>query len=134
PASAIGEPFVPTVGRQQSELVNVVATIAFIRAVLASRSGDAEQADAYARQALAHLTEDDKQLRLVAQALPAEAAWIAGRLSDAEHLAGAAIVELQIDDRPERATRLVFDQGQIQQAGGRLRDAEQTYRRALARM
>jgi LuxR family transcriptional regulator, maltose regulon positive regulatory protein len=134
PASAIGEPFVPTVGRQQSELVNVVATIAFIRAVLASRDGDAERAEAYARQALAHLTEDDKQLRLVAQAMPAEAAWVAGRLSDAEHLASAAIVELGIDDRPEMATRLLFDQGQIQQAAGRLRGAEQTYRRALARM
>jgi LuxR family transcriptional regulator, maltose regulon positive regulatory protein len=134
PASALIEPFVPTVGRQQSELVNVVATIAFMRAVLACRSGDAEQAEAYARQAVGHLHEDDRQLRLVALATPAEAAWIAGRLSDAEHLLGAAVVELQIDDRPEMGTRLLFDQGQIQQAGGRLREAERTYRAALARM
>lgn len=134
PASAVGEPFVPTVGRQQSELVNVVATIAFIRAVLASRTGDAEQAAMYAQRALGLLTEDDKQLRLVVRAMPAEAAWIAGRLADAEHLASAGIVELHIDDRPEMVTRLLFDQGQIQQAGGRLRDAEQTYRRGLARM
>jgi LuxR family maltose regulon positive regulatory protein len=93
-----------------------------------------EHAEAYAAQAIAHLTEDDKQLGLVARATPVEAAWIAGRLSDAEHLAGAAIVGLQIDDRPEMGTRLLYDQGQIQQAGGRLRDAERTYREALARM
>ncbi|MGE3272583.1 MAG: LuxR C-terminal-related transcriptional regulator [Chloroflexota bacterium] len=134
PTSALVEPFVPTVGRQQSELVNVVATIAFIRAVLASRAGDAEQAQEYARQALVQLTDDDKQLRLVAQAMPVEAAWIAGRLSDAEHLVSVGIGELQAGDRPVMATRLLFDQGQIQQAAGRLRDAEQTYRHGLARM
>ncbi|MCC6178856.1 MAG: helix-turn-helix transcriptional regulator [Chloroflexi bacterium] len=134
PASTLVEPFTATVGRQQSELVNVVATIAFIRAVLASRVGDAEQAEMNARRALDHLTEDDRQLGLVVQALPAEAAWIAGRLADAEHLASAAIVELRIDDRPEMSTRLLFVQGRIQQAGGRLRDAEQTFRRALERM
>jgi LuxR family transcriptional regulator, maltose regulon positive regulatory protein len=134
PASTLVEPFVPTVGRQQSELANVEATIAFIRAVLASRTGDAERAEAYARQALGHLTEDDRQLRLVAQAMPVEAAWTAGRLDIAEHRAESSIVDLQIDDRPEMATRLLFDQGQIQLARGRLRAAEQTYRRALARM
>jgi LuxR family maltose regulon positive regulatory protein len=134
PAPALVEPFVPTVGRQRSELANVEATIAFIRAVLASRTGDAERAEAYARQALGHLTEDDRQLRVVAQAMPVEAAWTAGRLDIAEHLAESSIVDLQIDDRPEMATRLLFDQGQIQLARGRLRAAEQTYRRALARM
>jgi LuxR family maltose regulon positive regulatory protein len=134
PASASAEPFVPTVGRQQSELVDVAAAIAFVRAVLTSRRGDTARAEAYARRALARLTEDDRQLRLVAQAMPAEAAWAAGRLTDAEHLAESAIVDLQIDGRPERATRLLFDQGQIQQARGRLRAAEHTYRRALARM
>lgn len=134
PASVIGEPFIPTVGRRFSELVNVPASIAFIRAVLASRAGDAEQAETYAQQALSHLTEDDEQLRLVTWATPAEAAWIAGRLADAEHLVSAAVVELRIDHRPEMATRLLFDQGQIQQAGGRLREAEQTYRQSLARM
>ena len=30
PASALAEPFAPTIGREQSELVNVAATIAFI--------------------------------------------------------------------------------------------------------
>jgi LuxR family maltose regulon positive regulatory protein len=134
PASALGEPFVPTVGRQQSELVNVVATIAFIRAVLASRYGDAARADAYAQQALGHLTEDDRQLRLVVQAMPTEAAWTAGRLSEAEWLARSAIVDLHIDEQPEMATRLLFDQGQVQQASGRLRAAEQTYRRGLRLM
>jgi LuxR family maltose regulon positive regulatory protein len=134
PASARDEPFVPTVSPQQSELVNVAACISFIRAVLASRAGDAEQAAQHAQQTLAHLTRNDKQLRLVAMALPAEAAWLAGRLADAEHLASAALVELQLDDRPETGTRFLFDQGQIQQAAGRLRDAEQTYRRSLARM
>jgi LuxR family maltose regulon positive regulatory protein len=134
PASALVEPFTATVGRQLTELANVVATIAFIRAVLASRHGDAERADAYARQALAHLTEDDRQLRLVAQAMPAEAAWTAGRVSEAEWLAGSAIVDLQVDERPEMGTRLLFDQGQVQQASGRLRAAEQTYRRGLALM
>ena len=114
--------------------MNVPAAIAFIRAVLASRAGDAEQADAYARQALGLLTEDDRQLGLVARALPAEAAWTAGRLSEAEWLAASAIVDLQIDDQPEFATRLWFDQGQVQLASGRLRAAEQTYRRALALM
>ena len=99
PASALVGPFVPTVGRQWSELANVEATIAFIRAVLASRTGDAERAEAYARQALGHLTEDDRQLRVVAQAMLVEAAWTAGRLDIAEHLAESSIVDLQIDDR-----------------------------------
>jgi LuxR family maltose regulon positive regulatory protein len=134
PASALVEPFVPTVGRRQSELVNVVASIAFIRSVLASRYGDAEQADTYARQAVELLTEEDRQLGLVVRAMPAEAAWTAGRLSEAEWLAGSAIVDLRIDDQPEMATRLLFDQGQVQQASGRLRAAEQTYRRGLALM
>ena len=134
PAAALVEPFVPTIGRQQSELVNVVAAIAFVRAVLASRTGDAGRAASCARLALGNLTEDDRQLRLVAQALPAEAAWVAGRLAEAERLAESAVVELQIDDRPKMATRLLFDQGQIQLARGRLRAAERTHRGALGRM
>jgi LuxR family maltose regulon positive regulatory protein len=134
PAAALVEPFAPTVGRQQSELVNVVAAIAFIRSYLASRSGDAEGAAAYATQALGHLAEDDRQLRAVVRALPPEAAWIAGRLPEAERLAEAATADGQIGDRPQMSTRVLFDLGQIRQARGRLRAAEQTYRRALAMM
>jgi LuxR family transcriptional regulator, maltose regulon positive regulatory protein len=134
PASARAEPFEPTVGRHESELVNIEATITFIRAVLATRCGDAEGADVYARQALGQMAADDRQLRLVAHAMPTEAAWTAGRLSEAERLADASIVDLQIDDRPVLATRLLYDKGQVQMASGRLCAAEQTYRRAYAWM
>jgi LuxR family maltose regulon positive regulatory protein len=132
PAPSPDEPFVPTVGRQDSELVNLTATIAFIHAFLASRRGDAERADAYARQATEHLAEDDRQLRLVVQPLPAEAAWLAGRLPEAERLLEAVIAERAADEQPHMATRALYDLGQIHLARGRLRAAEQAYRRALA--
>jgi len=45
-----------------------------------------------------------------------------------------AIVECQIDDQAYTATRLLYDLGQIQLASGRLRAAEQTYRRGLELM
>jgi len=87
PAAALLEPFSATVGRQQTELVNAPATIAFIRSVLASRHGDAAGAEAYAQQALVQLTPDDGQLRVVVRALPVEAAWLAGQVAEAERQA-----------------------------------------------
>jgi LuxR family maltose regulon positive regulatory protein len=132
PAASLVEPFVPTVGREQTELVNAAATIAFIRAVLASRHGDAAGAETYARQAVGHLTADDRLLGILVRALPVEAAWIASNLPEAERLAEEAIVACQIEHQAYAATRLHYDLGQIQQASGRLRAAEQTFRRALA--
>lgn len=132
PAELLAEPFVPTVGRENSELVNVPATVAFIRAVLASRRGDAADADAYARRTLRLATRDDRQLRAVARALPAEAAWLAGRLDEAEVLLEAAIAEREVEEEPHLATRALFDLGQVQLACGQPRAAERTYRRALA--
>jgi LuxR family maltose regulon positive regulatory protein len=132
PAVAVDEPFVPTVGLQNSELVNVTATIAFINAVLASRRGDVERAGVYALQAQEHLTDDDLQLRAVVQSLPSEAAWLAGRLAEAERTLEAAVADRQTEAQPHRATRALFVLGQIRLARGQLRAAEKTYRRALA--
>jgi len=132
PAELLDEPFVATIGRENSELANVPATSAFVRAVLASRRGDAADADAYARRTLQLATPEDRQLRAVARALPAEASWLAGRLDEAEALLEAAIAEREVDAQPYLATRALFDLGQIQLARGQPRAAETTYRRALA--
>lgn len=132
PAAAADEPYMPTIGRARSVLANVPAAIAFMHASLAGQRGQAERAAACAREALWCLTEDDHQLRAVVQVLPAEADWLSGRLPEAEAELEAVIAARQADGQPQMATRPLSVLGQVQQAGGRLRAAEQTYRRGLA--
>jgi LuxR family maltose regulon positive regulatory protein len=90
------------------------------------------RAEDLAHRALALLADDDQQLRAVVQVLPAQAAWLAGRLPEAEAALESAIANRQAEGLPRMAVRPLFYLGQVQQARGRLRAAAQTYRRGLA--
>ena len=83
-AGAAGEPFEPTVGRAASMLVNVPAYIAVDRSYLAQLRGDAESTAAFAAQALAVIGEGERLLESVARWQLAIAAWLGGRLAEAE--------------------------------------------------
>ena len=87
---------------------------------------------ALAGQARARLTADDQQLRSVVQVLPAQAAWLSGRLPEAEAAFKRAVADRLAEGRPQWAARALYELGQVQQAGGRLRAAARTYRRGLA--
>jgi LuxR family maltose regulon positive regulatory protein len=132
PAPPDGEPYGPTVGRAASELANVPAAISFVRGAVAAHLGQAGATAALAGQARARLTADDQQLRSVVQVLPAQAAWLSGRLPEAEAAFKRAVADRLAEGRPQWAARALYELGQVQQAGGRLRAAARTYRRGLA--
>lgn len=124
--------YAPTVERTASELVNVPAAIGFVHAAVAVQRGQAERANQFAVQAIAHLAEEDRQLRAVVEVVAAEAAWLTGDLTQAEKALDRFIVSQQTERQPQRATHALFDLGQVQVARGQLRAATQTYRRGLA--
>jgi LuxR family maltose regulon positive regulatory protein len=119
-------PYEPSVGRQLSVLANVPATIALFRADLARQRGDPDRATAFARQALAQLTDDDRALRSMLTWHLAVADWQRGRVAQAERALAAVAAE-----RLLASVRARYDLGQVQQAQGRLGAALATYREML---
>ena len=130
-ASSVDEPYEPSAGRAASRIANLPASIALVRAELARRRGDAEGIAASARQALAHLSDDDRALRLQVDWVLAVADWFGGRLASAEpSLAGVVAKQLAAGES-YLAVRPACDLGQVQHARGRLAAALRTYGQAL---
>jgi ATP/maltotriose-dependent transcriptional regulator MalT len=125
------EPYEPSIGRAASRVANLPASIALVRTELARRRGDAEQIGAFARQALAHLTEDDHAMHLQVDWDLAVADWFGGRLAPAEQALAGLLAEQRAAGEGYLAARAAYDLGQVQRARGRLGAALATYQQAL---
>ena len=130
-ADAVDEPFEPTVGRAASMLVNVPAYIAIDRSYLAQLRGDAEGTAAFAAQALAVIGEGERLLDSVARWQLAIAAWLGGRLAEAERALVDGIAGLHAAGLLAVAASSVYELGQVQRARGRLDAAVQACQQAL---
>ena len=130
-AGAAGEPFEPTAGRAASMLVNVPAYIAVDRSYLAQLRGDAEGTAAFAAQALAVIGEGERLLDSVARWQLAIAAWLGGRLAEAERALVGGIAGWHAAGLLAVAASGGYELGQVQRARGRLNAAVQTWQQAL---
>ena len=130
-AGAAGEPFEPTAGRGRSLLVNVPALIALLRSLLAQLRGDADATAAFASQALAESREDEWRLHADVQEFLAVAAWLRGRLTEAERAFESSIAGWRAAGQPTFTAYAGYQLGQIQRAQGRLDAAARTYQQAL---
>ena len=128
---AADEPFEPTVGRAASMLVNVPAYIAVDRSYLAQLRGDAEGTAAFAAQALAAIGDGERLLDSVARWQLAIAAWLGGRLAEAERALADGIAGWHAADLLAVAASGGYELGQVQRARGRLDAAVQTCQQAL---
>ena len=130
-AGAAEEPFVPTVGRAGSMLVNVPALIAIHRGFLAQLRGDAEDTAAFASQAMAEADEGEWLLSSTARRFLATAEWLRGRLAEAERAFASSIAGWQAVGQPALTAAHRYQLAQVQRALGRLDAAIQTYEQAL---
>ena len=130
-AGVVDEPFEPTVGRAASMLVNVPAYIAVDRSYLAQLRGDAEGTAAFAAQALAVIGEGERLLESVARWQLAIAAWLGGRLAEAERALVDGIAGWHAAGLLAVAASSVYELCQVQRARGRLDAAVQACQQAL---
>jgi LuxR family maltose regulon positive regulatory protein len=121
----------PSVGRAASVLTNVPAATAVMRADFARLRGEAERAEAFAREALSRVTPDDRLLASLARYHISIAGWMVGRLSEVEQELQEIVEERRLAGERYLAVRACYDLGWVQQAGGRLGAAVHTYRKAL---
>jgi ATP/maltotriose-dependent transcriptional regulator MalT len=122
------EPYEPSVGRAASILANVPAVTAVARADLARLCGDPDGEAAFARQALAQLTDlDGLLLGSFARYHLAMADWLGGRLTQAERGLVEVVAERAAAGERYLAVRAGHDLGHVQQAQGRLGAALRTY-------
>jgi tetratricopeptide (TPR) repeat protein len=112
------------------DAVNVPAGIALVRAMLARMQGDAEYTTEFGQRALAQLGEGEWMLRALAEHCLAVAAWLHGRLAEAEH-ALTGLVAKQRAAGERNLALLCYDLGQVQRERGRLGAALGTYRQLL---
>src|SRR6266540_2680886 len=130
-ATAPSQPQVSPAGREGSVLANIPAAITLLRASHAGYRGDAERATELARQAQAHLAEDERGPRFSCRWNLALADWMRGRLTEAERAFAGIVAE----GRAAGATHLALSAGavlgQVQRAQGRLGVALRTYRQGL---
>ena len=130
-AQAAGEPYRPSVGRTASITANLPAVLAVGHADLARLRGDPDREAAFARQALAQLTDEDRLLGTFVRYHLGMADWLAGRLADAEPTLADVVAERAAAGERYLAVRAAYDLGQLQQAQGRLETALRTYANAM---
>ena len=125
------EPFEPTIGRAGSLLVNVPGMIALSRGYLAQLRGDGAGTARFGAQALAESRKDEWILRSVAQGQLAVAAWLDGRLDEAERAFADGIAGRRAAGLPTWGAWASYELGQVQHAQGRLDAAVRTCEQAL---
>jgi LuxR family maltose regulon positive regulatory protein len=130
PSDTGGEPYEPSVGTSASVLVNVPAMIALERATLAGFRGDAEGTRASAEVALAEIGDDSPMLAAIARLQLGVAAWLSGRLDEAERAFALHIDDLE-DTQPTVAAWASHELGRMLRDQGRVSDALATYQRTL---
>ena len=130
-AHTADEPYEPSAGRGVSRLANVPAMIAIGRAFVAYERGDGEATMAFASRALVEIAEGEWWLDSLARALFGAAAWLHGRLREAEGAIGSSIARWQAADVHDQVELWCQYLGQIQCARGRLDLAVGTYQQVL---
>jgi len=125
------EPFEPTIGRAGSLLVNVPAMIALSRGYLAQLRGDSRGTAHFGSQAMAQSREDEWIVRSVAQGQLAVAAWLDGRLGEAERAFAQGIAGRHAAGLPTWGAWESYELGRVQHARGRLDAAVRTCEQAL---
>jgi LuxR family transcriptional regulator, maltose regulon positive regulatory protein len=130
-AHTADEPYEPSVGRGVSRLANVPAMIAIGRAFVAYERGDGEATMAFASRALAEIGEGEWWLDSLARALFGAAAWLHGRLGEAERAIASSIARWQAADEYDQVELWSQYLGQIQCARGRLDLAVENYQQVL---
>src|SRR6185437_13170079 len=125
------EPYRASLDRRFSVLANIPAGIAVCRADLARMRGDVDAEQAFARAALAHVTEQDELLGAVARYQVAFGDFLAGRVVAAERALAAVFAERVASAQHDLVPRAAFDLGAAQLARGRLRAALRTYEHGL---
>jgi LuxR family maltose regulon positive regulatory protein len=93
--------------------------------------GDVEAEQAFARAALAHVTEQDELLGAVARYQVAFGDFLAGRVVAAERALAGVFAERVASAEHELVPRAAFDLGAAQLARGHLRAARRTYEHGL---
>jgi LuxR family maltose regulon positive regulatory protein len=114
-----------------SLLANVPAMIALTRSRIARRRGETEQMDAFARQARALLSGDDRALSPLVDSHIALADWMHGRTAEAERTLAAAVAGEHTAAGRFFAVSTAWDLGKVRQAQGDLDGALRAYERAL---
>jgi ATP/maltotriose-dependent transcriptional regulator MalT len=130
-ASAVKEPFEPSVGRARSLLVNVPALIAIQRSLLAQLRGDADATVAFASRATAEADEGERLLRVIAQRYLGVGEWLRSRLAQAERAFQSSIAEWRAVGRSTLTARVIYLLGQVQRAQGALDASARTCRQVL---
>ena len=125
------ETFAPTTGPAGSLLINVPAVIALQRSYAAQLRGDAEITEVYAVRALAELRPGELMLSSAVDGFLAVAAWMRGRLEQAERAFASSIAAWHPADQPTTTAWGCYSLARIQRARGRLDAASQTAHKAL---
>jgi LuxR family maltose regulon positive regulatory protein len=120
----------PPDGRD-SALASVPATLALLRASLASARGDAEQAISLVEQARTHLSEDQRGPLVSVRWNLALAYWMQGRLAEAEQTFADFVAQGRTAGPPHLALSAGTFLGRVQRAEGRLGAALRTYQEGL---
>jgi len=119
---------VPTDGGMVAE---IPAAIALLRAAFVGARGDGEGVAAYARSALAGMTDEEHGPRIWARRLLAGAAWMAGRIADAERAYTELLAEARVARVPYPMMSSCTTLGRLQEAQGKLSAALHTYEDGL---
>jgi LuxR family transcriptional regulator, maltose regulon positive regulatory protein len=119
---------IPTEGGMVAELP---AATALLRALIAAARGDADTTTEFARTAEAHMSEEEVGPRFSARLRLIEAAWMRGRLAEAERAFADALSQGRAARAPFAATASCFDLGRVQEAEGKLSAALRTYQEGL---
>src|SRR6266511_787590 len=130
-ATAPNEPYEPSIGKAMSMLANVPASIALLRASLATLRGDAERTTELVRWAQAHLAEDERGPRFSVRWNLAQADWMRGRLAEAERAFAGIVAEGREAGEPHLTLTAGSVLGRIQRAQGRLEAAFRTCQEGL---
>lgn len=125
------EPYEPSIDRGASVLANVPACIAVGRADLARLRGESQREGELARQALTHVTDEDRMLGSIARYHVAVSDWLGGELGKAERALVAVVAERTASGDRHMVLRARYDLGNVQQAQGRLGSALRTHERGL---
>jgi ATP/maltotriose-dependent transcriptional regulator MalT len=125
------EPFEPTAGVAASFLINVPALTTLLRGYLAQFRGDAEATAAFAAQALAESTPEERLLSATAHGFLAVAEWLRGRLPKAERAIVSSVTGWREAGHLTTTAWRWYELVLIRRAQGRLDAAVLTCQQAL---
>jgi LuxR family transcriptional regulator, maltose regulon positive regulatory protein len=127
----VEEPFEPTIGPAGSVLVNVPAAITLLHGYLTQLRGDVDGTAEFASRGLAEIRNGEWLLRSIGQGQLAVAAWLGGRLAEAQRAFTEAIAGRQAAGLSTWSAWASYELSRVQQAQGRLDAVVRTCEEAL---